>query len=173
MKRALRSPWTRIKNLDIVVAATGFIYNFPFLAHILNQPNTFYRRMLPVEKCLGHGLAFVMIAYTRINPPFAEMHAHWLCHNFLPKQYIDDCGFLYSEEKRPQMTEAIAKLAEELGDTSSYIYNVDMNPFKTMHELANEINALSSDHEALLASPVKGDVKWRVALYHAPFTTLR
>ena len=166
------SDGSALQNLDIVVAATGFRYNFPFLAHILDheKPITFYRRMLPVEKCLD-GLAFVMIAYSSINFPLAEMQARWLCHNFLPKKCIDNCGLLYSKTERQQMIEAVAKLTEAMG--SSFCYIADKNPYQTMHEIANEINALPPDHKELLASPVRDDVELGVALYHGPFTTLR
>ena len=52
------SDGSALQNLDVVVAATGFRYNFPFLAHILDheKPITFYKRMLPVEKYLDDWL---------------------------------------------------------------------------------------------------------------------
>ena len=68
------------------------------------------------------------------------------------------------------MTEAVAKLTEEMG--SSFFYIVDKNAYQTMHEIANEINALPPDHEALLAS--RYEMTWSGSgSVPRPFTTLR
>ena len=70
----------KLSNIDIVVAATGFRCNFPFLAHFLDHETSimFYKKIPPVEKCLD-GVAFVMMIRTGLAVQFAEMLARWLC----------------------------------------------------------------------------------------------